>query len=498
MSELPAALYRAAQVRELDRIAIQTFGIPGLTLMERAGRATFAALRHRWPEARRLAVLCGTGNNGGDGFVVARLAHEAGLAVEVLQVGDAARLAGDALAAAEVLRAAGVEPHSFDPGRIPEADVVVDALFGTGLEREVTGVWRAAVEAINASGANGAGVVAVDIPSGLHADTGAVLGAAVRAQLTVTFIGLKQGLFTAMGPDHCGMVLFDDLQVPPDVYTSVSPAARRIRPEDLATRLAPRPRGAHKGGHGHVLIVGGEHGMAGAARMAGEAAARVGAGLVTVATRPEHAAVLTAARPELMCHGVEGPRDLLPLLRRATVVAIGPGLGRSRWAQGLFAAVLETGLPLVVDADALNLLAAEPVARGNWVLTPHPGEAARLLGTTSQAVQADRFSALAQLVRRYRAVAVLKGAGTLVQAEDGAVWLCDRGNPGMATGGMGDVLTGVIAGLAGQGLPLAEAAWAGVHLHATAGDAAARDGERGLLALDLMPHLRRAANPAGA
>lgn len=237
--------------------------------------------------------------------------------------------------------------------------------------------------------------------------------------------------------------------------------------------------------------------MAGAARMAGEAAARVGSGLVTVATRPEQAAVLAGVRPELMCHGVEGPRDLLPLLRRATVVAIGPGLGRSRWAQGLFTAVLDTKLPLVVDADALNLLAAEPVARGNWVLTPHPGEAARLLGSASQAVQADRFSAVAQLAQRYRAVAVLKGAGTLVQAEDGAVWLCDRGNPGMATGGMGDVLTGVIAGLAGQGLPLAEAAWAGVHLHAVAGDAAARDGERGMLALDLMPHLRRAANPAG-
>lgn len=494
MSELPSALYRAAQVRELDRIAIQTFGIPGLTLMERAGRATFAALRRRWPEARRLAVLCGTGNNGGDGFVVARLAHEAGLVVEVLQVGDAARLAGDALAAAEALRAAGVEPRNFGPGRFPEADVVVDALFGTGLEREVTGVWREAVGAINASGA---GVVAVDIPSGLHADTGAVLGAAVRAQVTVTFIGLKQGLFTAMGPDHCGTVLFDDLQVPPGVYASVTPAARRIRPEDLAVRLAPRPRGAHKGDHGHVLVVGGERGMAGAARMAGEAAARVGSGLVTVATRPEQAAVLAGVRPELMCHGVEGPRDLLPLLRRATVVAIGPGLGRSRWAQGLFTAVLDTKLPLVVDADALNLLAAEPVARGNWVLTPHPGEAARLLGSASQAVQADRFSAVAQLAQRYRAVAVLKGAGTLVQAEDGAVWLCDRGNPGMATGGMGDVLTGVIAGLAGQGLPLAEAAWAGVHLHAVAGDAAARDGERGMLALDLMPHLRRAANPAG-
>lgn len=495
MSQLPHALYHAAQVRELDRIAIQEFGIPGLTLMERAGRAAFEALRARWPAAQRIAVLCGTGNNGGDGFVVARLARETGLAVEVFQVGDPARIGGDALAAAQALRAAGVEPRNFEPGPVHGTEVIVDALFGTGLEREVTGVWREAVEAINASGA---AVLAVDIPTGLQADTGAVLGVAVRAHLTVTFIGLKQGIFTGAGPDHCGAVVFDDLQVPREIFARVAPAANRICQEDLHVWLAPRPRGAHKGDHGHVLVVGGDHGMGGAARMAGEAAARVGAGLVTVATRPTHAATLSAARPELMCRGVEEARGLLPLLRRATVVAIGPGLGRSRWAQDLLGAVLESELPLVVDADALNLLAQDPLARGNWVLTPHPGEAARLLGSTSGIIQADRFAAVSQLTQRYRAVCVLKGAGTLVQGEGGNLWLCDRGNPGMATGGMGDVLTGVVAGLIAQGLPLAAAARAGVYLHAVAGDAAAADGERGMMALDLLPHLRRAANPLQA
>lgn len=495
MSPLPHALYRAAQVRELDRIAIQEFGIPGLTLMERAGRSAFEALKAHWPAAQRIAVLCGTGNNGGDGFVVARLAREAGLAVEVLQVGDPARISGDALAAAQALRAAGVEPRGFEPGPVHGAEVIVDALFGTGLEREVTGVWREAVEAINASSA---AVLAVDIPSGLHADTGTVLGAAVRAHLTVTFIGPKQGMFTGAGPDHCGAIVFDDLQVPREIYARVAPAAHRIRQEDLYGWLAPRLRGAHKGDHGHVLVVGGDHGMGGAARMAGEAAARVGAGLVTVATRPAHAAALSAACPELMCHGVEEACDLLPLLRRATVVAIGPGLGRSRWAQGLLGAVLESKLPLVVDADALNLLAQDPLARGNWVLTPHPGEAARLLEIPSRTVQADRFAAVSQLTQRYRAVGVLKGTGTLVQDEGGNLLLCDRGNPGMATGGMGDVLTGVVAGLIAQGLPLAAAARAGVYLHAAAGDAAAADGERGMMALDLLPHLRRAANPLQA
>lgn len=492
MSYLPHALYRAAQVRELDRIAIQEFGIPGLTLMERAGRAAFEALRARWPMARHIVVLCGTGNNGGDGFVVARLAREAGLAVEVLQVGDPARIDGDARAAAQALRAAGVEPRGFQPGPVRGAEVIVDALLGTGLEREVTGGWREAVEAINTSDA---AVLAMDIPSGLQADTGAILGAAVRAHLTVTFIGLKQGMFTGAGSDHCGAIVFDDLQVPREVSARVTPAAHRMGQEDLRVWLAPRPRSAHKGDHGHVLLVGGDHGMSGAARMAGEAAARVGAGLVTVVTRPAHAAALSATRPELMCRGVEEARELRPLLRRATVVAIGPGLGRSRWAQSLLDTVLESELPLVVDADALNLLAQDPLARGNWVLTPHPGEAARLLEISTSNVQADRFAAVSRLAQRYRAVSILKGTGTLVQDESGNLWLCDRGNPGMASGGMGDVLTGAVAGLIAQGLPLAVAARVGVYLHAAAGDAAAADGERGMLALDLMPHLRRAANP---
>ncbi|NIP72754.1 MAG: NAD(P)H-hydrate dehydratase [Gammaproteobacteria bacterium] len=496
MTALPESLYRAGQLRELDRRAIEVAGIPGGELMERAGRAAFEALGRRWPGARRLAVLCGTGNNGGDGYVMARLARQAGLEVAVLALGDPGRLDGDALRAAEAWRASGGATEAFAPEALEAADVVVDALLGTGLERPVEGAWREAIEAVNRLGRP---VLAVDMPSGLHADTGAVLGAAVRAQITVSFIGLKQGMFTGEGPEHCGQVVFDALKVPEEVYRASHPSARRIGPETLARLLPPRPRTVHKGCCGHVLVVGGDYGMAGAARMAGEAAARTGAGLVSVATRAEHVAVITGPRPELMCRGVGGARDLVSLLARADVVAIGPGLGRSPWAAELLGAVLDSRATLVVDADGLNLLAAEPSARGGWVLTPHPGEAARLLRCTADEVQADRFAAVEALAEAFGGVSVLKGAGTLVRAPQGQTCLCDAGNPGMASGGMGDVLTGAIAGFLAQGLGLEQAARAGVYAHAVAGDAAARaGGERGLLALDLMGPLRTLVNPVAA
>ena len=258
--------------------------------------------------------------------------------------------------------------------------------------------------------------------------------------------------------------------------------------------LPPRSRASHKGDYGHVLVVGGDHGMAGAVRLAGEAAARTGSGLVSIATCLVHAAAIAAARPELMCHGVECARDLRPLLQRASVVAIGPGLGQSAWARDMLAAVLQTHLPLVVDADALNLLAQEPTRRDDWILTPHPGEAARLLGITTEQIQADRLHAVQTLQQRYGGVCVLKGAGSLVCAPE-SIALCEVGNPGMASGGMGDVLTGIIAALLAQGLSLVDAACAGVYIHAKAGDRAAQDGERGLLASDLMPYLRPLVNP---
>jgi NAD(P)H-hydrate epimerase len=492
MHDLPSALYRAAQVRELDRIAIQERGIPGYTLMSRAGEVAFRVLRERWPGARSVTAVCGGGNNGGDGYVVARLARQAGVDARVLFLSDPERLRGDAATAFRDALEVGVTVQPFDPAAVGDADVWVDAILGTGLERDVAGAWAEAIDTINARSAS---TLAIDIPSGLHADRGAVLGTVVRAAVTTTFIGLKQGLFTGRGPDCCGEVVFDDLGVPADIYDEISSDCRLYAGEDLGACLPRRPRGAHKNSNGHVLVIGGDTGMAGAARMAAEAAARCGAGLVSVATRTVHAALQAAARPELMFRGVENPAQLEPMLARATVLAVGPGLGRSDWARALWDAALARELPLVLDADGLNLLATDPRRYERWVLTPHPGEAARLLGITPADVEADRFQAVATLAERFGGICVLKGAGSLIASAGSTPVLCHAGNPGMASGGMGDVLTGVIAGLMAQGLGAWQAARAGTFIHARAGDLAARAGERGLLAMDLMPYLRSLVNP---
>lgn len=490
-SALPNRLYRADQVRELDRIAIEEYGLPGALLMARAGASAFATLQARWPDARRVGVLCGLGNNAGDGFVLARLALEAGYEVRVLQVGDINHLRGEALHAWRQLSNADGMMHAFDAGYLAGLDVIVDALLGNGLDREVTDEWRVAIEAINLSPAP---VLAIDIPSGLHADSGRVLGCAVKADVCVSFIGLKQGMFTAAGPDHCSVILFDDLSIPPAVFTKINPSAVRLT-LDSAPQLPSRARSAQKGDFGQVLVIGGDAGMAGAVRLAAEAALRVGAGLVNIATRGAHAPNIAAQRPELLCHGVDDVAEIARLLRAASVVAIGPGLGQSSWGKQLLAAALETSLPLVVDADALNLLAAKPKTCADWVLTPHPGEAGRLLACDTKVIQDDRFHAVEELQRRYGGVIVLKGAGTLVCSAGEPIAVSSAGNPGMASGGMGDLLTGVIAGLIAQGLAPGGAARLGVALHAEAGDRAALEGQRGMVASDLLAHLRRLVNP---
>ena len=329
---------------------------------------------------------------------------------------------------------------------------------------------RKAVVAINE---HSAPVIALDIPTGIHGDSGSRLGCAVNADLTVTFVGLKTGLFLDDASNCCGELVYEGLDIPDECRSGLSPEFRRIDDALMHDALPPRKRAAHKGDFGHVLVIGGGDGMPGAVRLCGEAALRAGAGRVSIATAPSHAAILTATRPELMSHAIADAADLEPLLEKADVIAFGPGLGRSDWAKALFEVVAADSRPAVWDADALNLLAESRNSAKKRVITPHPGEAGTLLRLSTADVQSDRVAAVQALQKRYGGIAVLKGAGSLISSGGDAPSMCTSGNPGMASAGMGDVLTGIIAALLGQGLTVEQAALAGVEAHARAGDIAA-------------------------
>ena len=486
-------LYRADQVRELDKLAINKHGIPGFALMKRAGVAAFVAARDKWPGVKKVLIVCGTGNNGGDGFVVAKLFKDVKVDPTVLLLGDFEQIKGDAKRAAEEFIEAGGEIYSEFEEDINDFELIVDALLGTGLERDLEGAFADIVTAINKCPAK---VIAIDIPSGINSDTGAIMGCAVHADITTTYIGKKQGLYTGDGTEYAGEIIFDDLAVPGEVYC-LNPSSY-LHNEDLRyDNLQSRSKNSHKGDHGHILVIGGDIGMSGAVRMAGQAALRVGAGLVTIATRPEHATIINSGRPELMCYGIETKDELQDLMARASVIVLGPGLGQSEWSRVMYAEAIDSVLPKVIDADALNILAEVNKPQqfhDQTVITPHPGEAARLLGITNAEVQKDRFYAADELEKRYGAAVVLKGAGTIITCQ-GKFNVCQYGNPGMATAGMGDVLSGVIAGLMAQKVKADVAANLGVYLHAKAGDVAAQSGERGMVAADLFQPLRRLVNP---
>lgn len=498
---LPIALYRAEQVRELDRQAIEGEGIAGFTLMRRAGRVAFEQMLACWPEfleaeqAWVVTIVCGTGNNAGDGFVLASLARQRGIAVRLLQLGDGEKLSGDALLAKKRAEQSGIVVEPFSESLCAGQGVVVDALLGTGLTGQVRAEAATAIAWMNEQGLP---LMALDVPSGLCSDRGVVLGCAVQADVTVTFIGMKQGLLTAEAPDYCGDIYYYDLSVPPVIFTTLQPSSYRLLLSQALASLPPRKACAHKGHFGHALITGGDEGMGGAVILASEAAARGGAGLVSCATREAHVAPLLSRCPEVMVKAINEAESYQTLLQKASAVAIGPGLGREAWGQALLLAAYQCDLPLVVDADALNLLAEGQLItaphRDNWLLTPHPAEAARLLACTTADIQADRFAAAKALQHQYGGAVVLKGAGSVVVDAEGTAFVCSYGNPGMASGGMGDVLSGLLAALLAQGLSVSEAAKTGVCLHAVAADRATIHGEAGLLASDIMQPLRSLIN----
>jgi NAD(P)H-hydrate epimerase len=482
---LPLALYSAAQVRELDARLIAA-GTPGFELMNRAAHAIWRALRRRWPDVGTLTVLAGRGNNAGDGYLVAALALRAGWQVQLLAVGDPLQLQGAAAQARDEAQAAGVIVQTWSECAELRG-VVLDALLGTGLSGAVREPYAQAIRLLNASALP---VLAVDIPSGLCADSGQVLGVAVRAQLTVTLIGLKLGLFTGVAADWLGELVFADLQADPALVAAQACVAQRLAGTSVP-RMAARPRTVHKGQLGHVLVVGGDRGLAGAALLAAQSALRSGAGMVSLATRGEHLAAAQARVPEVMSAAVASANQVRTLGAAASVWVVGPGLGQGAWGRSLLSLAAITEAPQVWDADALNLLAAAAVKMpAGGVITPHPGEAARLLGVSSAEVQADRPAAARALARRYQAVCVLKGAGSLVADPDGQLLLCDRGHPAMAGAGLGDVLAGLIGALLAQGMPAMAAASLAVWLHARAGERLAEQG-CGLAASDLCAAIRQ-------
>ncbi len=461
--------------------------------MERAGRAAFERLRERFPQARRIVVVCGGGNNGGDGYVVAWHLRAAGLDVDLVALANPDGLDGDAAAACAAWRRSGGAIHAAESlaGKLTGADLVVDAVLGTGLEQDVREETAGHLHAINECPAE---VLALDVPSGLNADTGQPMGVAVRADATVTFIAMKRGLLTGSAGDWTGDVTLASLDVPGQAFDATEPDAERLDADAASRWLAPRRASTHKGDLGHVLVCGGDHGMPGAALLAARAALETGSGLVSIATRAVHAAAMAPGLAEAMWADAEDGERLDALAGRADVIALGPGLGRSDWSRAVWDRLLRRETPLVLDADGLNRLAegrdGRRQERDDWILTPHPGEAARLLGVDSREVQRDRFAAARELAGRYHAVVVLKGFGTLVAAPDGRLAVCPFGTPAMATAGMGDALTGILASLLGQGLAPFDAARAGTVLHARAAEVAA-EGRRQVLAGQVIDHLHR-------
>jgi hydroxyethylthiazole kinase-like uncharacterized protein yjeF len=484
-------LYRCDEIRSIEKRAINDLAISEQELMHRAGQASFDLIHSCYPKTKHVNIFCGSGNNAGDGYVLAKLLKQSGIFVKIFANQAIDKLPPTAKQAALDAQTAHVI-FEFD-AKSPDiaCDLIVDALLGIGLNAEVRGSIAECIAEMNASEKP---ILSLDLPSGLNADTGKIYNISVKASHTITFIAAKAGMYTLDGPDCCGHIHCDDLGLEKEIK-AISPYAICIDKHNVKLPLAVRKKNTHKGDFGRLLVIGGGLGMPGAAILTARAAFRTGVGAVMVATRKEHVAALLPVCPEAMIHGVDCAEDLKPLLALATVVAIGPGLGETAWGREMFDAVIKMKLPMVIDASALKMLPDIKVKGKNWVLTPHPGEAASLLGLQRDEIQNDRFKAVKAIQDKYQAVVVLKGVGSLIQSSKQPVYVSTSGNPGMATAGMGDVLTGMIAALIGQSLSLDEAAKIAVWLHAYIADRQAEMiGCRGLLASDLLDQIPKLIN----
>ncbi len=492
MNDLPQALYTGWKLKELDELVTLQGETTGYQLMCRAGQAAFTVFKQCWPQAKSLVIMCGLGNNGGDGFVLARVAKAQGLNVTVYEIerGEDTRQPIEAgLARKDWLAVGEITIFANQP---LNQEVVVDAILGIGARSPLSPALQNAIIAINQSQRP---VLSLDIPSGLDANTGATLEVCVKAEKTITFVGMKLGLVSGQGIEQVGELHFDNIGVSTERYPHLTPVAWRL---DFAQALAALPHRkltTNKGEQGHVGVIGGgQTGYSGAVCLAGEAALRAGAGLVSAVVAPMSLPLLARAPAELMCYSSPNFKGLKNLWPRVSVFVLGPGLGDNAWSKTFFQSALKLNKSMVVDADGLNWLARFPQKRNNWILTPHPGEAARLLRTTVPQIQANRLESVKALQEKYGGVIVLKGAGTLIASEGEDIFLQAGGLPVLATGGTGDVLGGIIGGLVAQGMPLFQAAKLGVSVHANAAELEQSLGARGMLASDLFLHIRSLLN----
>ena len=494
-SQLQDNLYSANTVRKIDQLAISELNNNAIKLMNRAGMAAFDELVQAFGQPSLITVFCGTGNNAGDGYILAARAAQKCIPVQVVELSKTEKFSDETLRARQYAIDNNARLIDFDPDLDIQQGVIVDCLLGIGYKGQLRQPYDQAIALINAAELP---VLSMDIPSGLNPDTGAVEDNAVTADLTVTFVAAKQGLFTGKGPALCGEVIYHSLDISEQLFDQFQPSAKLSDLFELLELLPHFVGDEYKNQRGHCMIIGGDHGYGGAASMAAEASLRVGSGLTSVATQPQHVSSILARCPEIMAYGVISGQQLEPWLEKPSVLVVGPGLGRSAWSEQLLQKAVASGLPMVLDADALNILADGRVVKATdhaWVLTPHAAEAARLLNVSVAEVEANRFSAVQQIQQKYNAVVILKGPGSLIAADNQITKICPYGNPGMATAGMGDLLSGIIGGLIAQGLSLQDAAELGCCLHSAAADKLVDDsGYRGIAATDVLPHLHRLLN----
>jgi NAD(P)H-hydrate epimerase len=480
-------LYTTQQTKEIELRAQKKMNILGFQLMLKAAEASLHIIKKYYTSVNKITVLCGAGNNAGDGYLLAKLAMESTYQVNLISAIDPANLNGDVFLAKEAFIQAGGNITLDLEALHLTTDLFIDALLGTGLNRTISGDFADVIQILNQSET---AIFSLDIPSGLNADTGNIMGMAVQAERTLTFITHKQGLYTGLAVDYVGEILFSDLGVSFEVIEASNSTNYLIN----TLLLAKRKRSAHKGDFGHSLVIGGDQHYAGAIQLAAKAALNCGSGLVSVVTHKANTQSLVMTSPELMAYGVADLTEITNLLDRATALVLGPGLGQGNWGKNLWLSVINLAIPKVLDADALNLLAKMPLYSNNWILTPHPGEAARLLNCTIKEILNDRFDAVRRLQNKYGGVCILKGAGTLI-FDGKKIFINSTGNPGMASGGMGDVLAGLIGGLLAQKLSLKYAAIAGTYLHGLAADNAAELlGERGLRASHVLEKIQQVVN----